>query len=288
MDTHVHIDYLSISTPHAAWSVTRGQDDSEIDYYERAAFAALSTHPTFCHESKKDVPHDMVGTFGFKFRRFYPTFGWMLFGGAAHGRILLQMPGEACHGLRVDTDSAGQTVGLRPFLEEPRNRITRIDIAGNWRTQLSVDAVASAFQDTDLSKYRRDPSGTGMTQWLTGQTSEQRAVVYRYYPPHPRSDWLRIEFRLFGESAENARASIISEGLLPTYKALLASKNFSDPNMLNALGVGHEAAKIAYQRRQRAGSLKWLYGVAMKSIKTAIQTGILDRDELIRYLDQPE
>lgn len=288
MDTHVHIDYLSISTPHAAWSATRGQDDSEIDYYERAAFNVLSTHPTFCHESAKDVRLDMAGTFGYKFRRFYPTFGWMLFGGATHGRILLQLPGEACHGLRMDTNAAGDSIGLRPFLEEPRNRITRIDIAGNWRTPLSVDGVASAFKDTDLSKYRRDPSGTGLTQWLTGQTSEQRAVVYRYYPPHPRSDWLRIEFRLFGESAENARASIMKEGLLPTYKALLASKNFNDPNMLNALGVGHEAAKVAYARRQRAGSLKWLYGTAMKSIKTAIQTGILNRDELLQYLDEPE
>ena len=284
MDTTLHIDYLTITTPHAAWGVTRSEGQDVMDYYEQCAFACLHEHPTFCHQSRVGVRETLSGMSGFKLRRFYPTFGWTLFGGASHGRICMQFPGEACHALRMDTGADGESIGLRGLMTEGRNRFTRIDIAGNWRTGASVDSVAASFKKIDLSQHPRYPSGTGLTQWISGLSGEQRGLVYRYFHPHPRADWIRIEFRLHGTSAENLRGEILQHGLLPPYKSLLAARGFDDEVMRNALGIGVESARIAYQKRQKAGSLKWLYGTALKSVKTAMETGILTFEDIVRYL----
>ena len=288
MDTYLHIDYLSISADTNHYTPTENTYPTQGDYFQEKAFSCLYRYPTLLHHSKKGVVYDTGGGAGFKFRRFFEAHGWSMFYGAAHSRILIQLPGEACHIARMDTDSDGNSAGLDHLFLHPANRMTRIDIACNWRCTDTVDSVASAFTKKKMSDYTRVPSETGVTQYINQSTSEISARVYRYEPPHPRSDWIRIEFVLKGEACRRAQIRIPEVGLEPIYKALLDKWGFNRHDMVNAVGLGVEREKLAYKARKQAGSLRWLYETAIPAVRKALQTGDVDRATLERLLAQRE
>lgn len=288
MDTYLHIDYLSISADTTHYIPTENTYPTQGDYFQEKAFSCLYRYPTLLHHSKKGVVYDTGGGAGFKFRRFFEAHGWSMFYGAAHSRILIQLPGEACHVARMDTDSDGNSVGLDHLLLHPANRMTRIDIAGNWRCAESVDGVAAAFTKKTMSDYPRIPSDTGVTQYINAKTSEISAKVYRYEPPHPRSDWLRIEFTLKGEACQRAQLRIPVVGLEPIYKALLEGWGFSRGDMINSISQGVEREKLAYKARKKAGSLKWLYETAIPSIRKGLQKEDVDMKTLLKLLAKEE
>jgi len=280
MDTTLHIDYLSISTPMAAWGALNEATDGVHDYAVRTAFCFFAGYPTFLDNARRGVRNVFAGGAGFKHRVFFATYGWSFFHGAGHGRTLLQLPGEACHALRRDTDSEGESIGLNPLLESPFNRITRIDVAASFRIPDDPLAIASLFKKKKPLDFSQINSETGRTVYIGAPTSEVHCRVYRYAPPHPRSEWLRIEFVLKGNHALRAQERIPIVGLEPIMKGLLASWGFEAPNLVKAIVSGVEAEKLAYQRRQKAGSLRWLYSVAIPALKTALDTGIATRPDV--------
>jgi len=281
MNTTLHIDYLTISTPSFAGAPYEGESMDIHDYYTRAAYHTLRDYPTFCRESMKGEKTVLGGGSGFKHRTFHKHGGWTVFYGSSHGRIAIFLPGEACHRLRSEVGKDGAPVGLGGLLTSPYNRMTRIDIAGNWQTNAGVDVIAACFRKKDMSKYPRVPSETGISQYIGGDKSDKRAIVYEYFKPHPRHGWTRIEFKLFKEVAQKAQKNIITEGLLPVYLRLLKDWRFDNPIMLNALGVGVEGSPIAYQKRQKAGSLAWLYGTCLTALRNGIAEGKITWPDIV-------
>lgn len=285
MDATLQIDYLSISTPATAWGSPPEGEYNIHDYYKQAAFNALSQYPTFIHHSTNGVQVVSGGGYGYKHRLHFSEFGWSLLYGASHGRFLIQLPGEACAALRMDTDSEGLSVGLNPLLQAVPNRITRIDIAATFKDGISADALAALFTKKDMRKYTRIASETGVTQYIHNRQTERSARVYRYNPPHPRHEWIRIEFELKGHHAARAQEQIPKVGLQPIMAALLSDWGFVAGNFVNAIIKSTDTQSLAYASRQRAGGVRWLYGTAIPAVKKAIQTGELKREELLAYLD---
>jgi len=275
METRMHIDYLSISTPSSSLALRPEDETTGHQYDSMCAKSLLGEYPSFVHHSWNGVKTELQGDIGFTRRTFFSEYGWMLFGGANHGRILVQLAGEACHALRQETDAEGESKGLKPLLLREASRFTRIDIAADFKTEDSVDFIASQFSKMSPLDYDRDASETGVTQYLGGKKSLKRAAIYRYKPPHPRHEWTRIEMRFYGELAENAKAQILDKGILPVWRSAVLDWGFSLNTYINALGVGAEQARVAYAKRQKAGSLRWLYKVAIPALKSALDTGVV-------------
>lgn len=286
MDTYLHIDYLSLSLNSILLSPVERPETMTIDeFYQAKVRSALQAYPSFVHHNFNGVHWDGEGGAGFKRRHHFETDGWTFFYGASHPRMLIQLAGQACHSLRRETDRDGNSIGLKPLFLIPDVRMTRIDIAGNWRTDMSPDVAAGFFSKKKASDYPRIPSETGLTQYINSAKSEVHAAIYRYFPPHPRSDWLRIEFRLSGEVARNAQEKIPSVGLLPIYKGLMSNWGWSNSVMISELGDGVEQQRLAYQKRKQAGSLKWLYEVAIPAVQRAIKKGDYSLDEFIEGIE---
>jgi len=275
MDTTTHLDYISISAKPSDFGFAHFQELPTIQDAQAAAFAMLGEFPQFCRAAAKDAHQDLGGKNGFTMRRFYPLHGWTLFAGAWHGRILIQLPGEACHALRQEPDGAGGSKSLNLLLMKEQFRITKLDLCTNWRTTKSVDEIAGSFSKKDMKDYPRIPSETGLSQYIGSRTSDKFAIVYVWFAPHPRHEWVRIEFKTKAETAEVLRRNILKEGLLPPFKRMLFDWGFSDETMINSMSIGPEGERVAYQQRAKGGSLAWLYGTCIVSLKKAIDRGLI-------------
>lgn len=284
MDATLHIDYLSVSTKAAAWSPPTDFEYDIHGYYRHAALIALSMYPSFVHNSMKGVRDVGNGGSGYKHRTHFSEFGWTIFYGSSHGGLQIALPGQACHALRMDTDSEGESVGLNPLLTSSFNKVTRLDIAATFRDGCEPLWLAAHFRNKDVHKMSQINSETGRTVYIGAPTSEVHCRVYRYAPPHPRHEWIRIEFVLKGNHALRAQQRIPDIGLEPIMKGLLDSWGFSADEYVNAIIKSGESERIAYESRQKAGSLRWLFGVAIPSLKTALDTGIITRADVQRLL----
>lgn len=285
MDATLQIDYLSISTPATAWGSPPEGEYNIHEYYKSAAFNALSAYPSFCHHSATGIQTVSGGGYGYKHRLFFAFGSWTILYGAAHGRLLIQLPGESCGLLRLDTDAEGLSIGLSPLLLPPASRITRVDIAATFKDGISTDALAALFKKKNPSDYTRIASETGVTQYIGNRASERFLRVYRFAPPHPRSDWIRIEFELKGHHAARAQEQIPKVGLQPIMKSLLDDWGFAGGDYVNSIISATDSQSLTYASRQRAGGVRWLMGTALPAVKKAIHEGQLLRSEVNAYLD---
>jgi len=284
MDTYTHVDYISISTKHANWGVSPTSDGQAGDYVKEVVRAVLQAYPHFVQQSMAGGVDEGGGGSGYQHRLFFRFGGWTIFYGATHGHILIQLPGEACHLLRDESGRDGVKVGLSPIFSSPLIKCTRIDIACNWRCDLSPDEVASYFRKKDVRDYPRFPSQTGVTQYIGSPTSEKSVKVYRYEKPHPRHEWLRVEFRFNAPMSQQVQTELAAGNMLPVYVGALIDWGFDAANMLNPIAHGVEQVSLAYKKRQDAGSLAWVYGTALTGVRDAILRGEMDYEWAIRFL----
>jgi hypothetical protein len=284
MDNYTHVDYISISAQHAHFGNTEVSGQTQDEYFASAAFAVLGAYPSFLKSSRNEGYTVGGGGAGYKHRLFFRHGGWTVFYGASHGYFLVQLPGEACHRLRDEQDTKGLAVSLTPIFGNPFIKCTRIDVASNWRCGDAVDGIAQAFTKKVAADYPRFPSETGITQYIGSPKSEKSCKVYRYAPPHPRHEWIRIEFRFAAPMVGQVQEAL-SKGLLTeTWVAAAIDWGFDRSDMLNCITVGSEQVKLAYKKRQDAGSVAWVYGTALRAVRDAIAAGDMSLDYALTFI----
>jgi hypothetical protein len=184
--------------------------------------------------------------------------------------ILFEVTGTGCEMLR----QAGE---LEWIIRQFADRTTRLDLAIDAETDASPVhahniAVAGRHKSHSLIE-----STTGITAYIGSRTSERYLRVYRYNPPHPRSNLLRFEFVYRKRYAkEIARRLAVSNFAL----AGLARQSLCDYELWSvAAFVGtDEEFDTSYSNPQKtdASTLLWLTGTVAPAFRKLVCNGSID------------
>jgi len=120
--------------------------------------------------------------------------------------VLVEMSGTGCALARDDK-------ALEHLALLVSNAVTRVDLT----VDILCDVTPSAFVNAGFSKRFKSGgqqfSESGETVYVGSWKSNRFARVYRYNPPHPRSDCLRVEHVFRDESATAALYFLASSNL---------------------------------------------------------------------------
>lgn len=166
----------------------------------------------------------------------------------------------------------------KALLEIAAERVTRIDIASDIRTQASPADFASK---RDLGRFKSNASfrsKTGDTEYVGGRTSERYARVYRYAEPHPRAEFLRVEHELKKSAAKVAIAHILGNGVSWVQASLGRTFGWTHPAWSMDETDAYAMPSIPNSRTAAKTEL-WLRTQAAPAFVKLVKQGLIDDPE---------
>lgn len=126
--------------------------------------------------------------------------------GEVNAHVFVECSGQACDWLRA----AGQ---FNALVMSTHLRVSRIDAAIDiCTTTTPADFLACGYAARFSESTGDVRTKTGDTCYVGSRKSERCARVYRYQPPHPRSQFLRVETEFKGKAAKALAAILNAEG----------------------------------------------------------------------------
>ena len=195
------------------------------------------------------------------------------------------------HGL-VEVGGIGMDTlgGIEAELEiatEVQARLTRIDIACDIFTDVQPDEFCAHRVAGRFKSWGEQKSESGHTIYVGSRTSDRYARVYRYYEPHPRHQFLRVEHVLKAEQAKQA-VEVLKTTSLDHMVAMLG----------NTFGWTHAAwtpesetdeAVKAWRPERRAGkTVMWLHSQVIPAIVKLHREGTIDARQIFADHILPE
>lgn len=196
--------------------------------------------------------------------------------GKLNAHVLVELAGKACNNLDASDD-------LLPIIHAQHSRTSRIDFAIDIETGTRPEEFITERTNKSFKSSGAKDSPTGSTRYIGGRTSERMARVYRYFAPHPRHKFLRVEAEYKGDAAKASAKHLIEVGLLQT--CLDAHQPFGWKHAVWKPDAG-TASKIPYTsyKPADASTVRWLYGSVVTALRKATQKGIIDLDEWLAYV----
>lgn len=197
------------------------------------------------------------------------------------GHMLMEISGQGCDWLR--------SIGiLADLVKRTCNRITRIDLAVDLTTTTSPAHFLAESQSARFKSRGTVTSDTGQTEYIGSRKSERYCRVYRYAPPHPRSDFLRAEFVFKKDNAKLFCQQAIECDFNLTALALGAGMVYGFEHADWSLH-GDEIPLTSYTPERRQGkTVMWLISQVAPAFKRMVQEGVIeDPEQFIRefFLD---
>jgi len=198
--------------------------------------------------------------------------------GSVNLHVFVELAGKAC----ANFDSRDL---LEPLIAQTADRSTRIDFAIDIKTSTKpIDFITvrkgKAFKSSG-SRY----SESGETEYLGSRSAERMARVYRYYPPHPRSDFLRVETEYKGNAAKVFSDVLARDGLEKT--ALAAHLPFGWQHAdFKPADTSISRITVPYTRPQNASTVRWLYSDVITSLRRATREGLIDLEDWLKKLQE--
>jgi hypothetical protein len=156
-------------------------------------------------------PNEDNGRFPYRYSILDNETSARMFFDADQKHILVEISGKGCKAL------SGVNL-METVIMQVYPRITRIDVSADIRTDVPpVEFVASGY-DTRFKSASQHISETGQTVYIGSMKSDRQAAVYRYWPPHPRSDFMRVEHRFKGDRAKQMAEYISIHGIAAAIK----------------------------------------------------------------------
>jgi hypothetical protein len=124
-------------------------------------------------------------------------------------------------------------------------------------------------------------SPTGDTAYIGSRKGERMARIYRFHPPHPRSELLRIEVELKGEAAKMCCEEMTRVSL--NILGLMVNRQFDWKHPIwnpDKIMVSKIPAR-AYDN-EGAETLKWIEDVVVPSLRRAHEKGLIDLNDKLR------
>jgi len=203
--------------------------------------------------------------------------GCRIYGDSPTGTILFELSGRGCEALRPPPMG-------RWFIAGITDRITRLDYAVDIRTRTNPSEFTGAGHSQRFSAKSIIVSGSGSTVYIGSAKSDRYCRVYRYNPPHPRADLLRVEF-VFRRGLAKAAAEDL---------ALTDSDAQFAAQLGNTWAFQHadwqpgqetdERLMTPIVTRTDSDTLSWLYAQVMPAMKRLIASGALDLPAFVAEL----
>jgi len=262
----VKVDYLSVCTGVFSEPFPDGQEHVwAVSSYGRSIFRRVGL--TALAEASLGAWAIGSGRQGWT-RSIRHSSGAVLFFGSEMRPPLLELGGAACDLLRTSGE-------LSPLISQYWQNITRVDLSGD----LECDLTPKAFLDFGYSPRHttdsHDKSATGWTEYLGSEKSDRRLKVYRYYEPHPRSRFLRVEVTLRRDLAKSAAAALIDAPASQVWTAAcrpfgLQAPQWRLPATLLKIQPTMKAEPTAASR------LRWLEKQIRPAVREAHRAGLID------------
>lgn len=216
-------------------------------------------------------------------RAFHVDSKATVFWGGVNAHIYVEFPGQTCDVI----ESLG---GLEDLTQLTGMSVSRVDFAVDIENDIHPQEFIVNYEAQRFSASARILSADGETCYVGSWKSERFARVYRYHPPHPRANMLRIETVMKGDYARAAMWHWRERGL----KQAVIDSN-------EPFGWQHpcwqpgqvEALPIASQRVQRthASTLRWLTMQVAPALAKAHREGVISvrqwvEDNVIPIIDQ--
>lgn len=259
------VDYFSFTVPvpnflrNAAIHINEGTPFHAPRHYKRL-YNYLTSDPD-AKETKRSG----------RFNRMIHSekFGFTYMDGDSIPVSLIQISGIGCAHLR-------EKGYLENVLSDWHERSTRLDVAVDIETNCSVEGFARSRNNRRFENGGHERSNSGETWYIGRRTSDRHARVYRYEPPHPRCNLLRIEYELHDEQAKHASKSVLELGVSQVALQLGATFGWThddydlptsvpkfrthsrDTSFGNTERWVHRAVQPALRRMAQSGKLQFL------------------------------
>lgn len=208
--------------------------------------------------------------------------GFHAFGNAKMDYASFEATGRGCGNLRA---IAPDWINSFRGKEE---KITRIDIAVDIITDTTPREFAHKV-GSNRAAYGAQDSVTGSTVYLGSKKSDRYVRVYRYNPPHPRSDKLRIEMVFRRKQCLSMMGSIFEHGLWEA--ALMAGQIYKfqhkDWTSLEGFDPDKEKVKAMPVEQRGQNTLMWFIRQVLPAIERMEKEGIISRKDLVNQYILP-
>ena len=180
--------------------------------------------------------------------------------------VLIEFSGRGCKWLR-------DYMLEDAVIEHAAKRMTRIDIALDL-PDLEPDDIVEKGYTGRLRGHSRIESDTGTTHYLGSVKSLRYVRVYRYKPPHPRSELCRIEAVHRKDYAKILAGQIVEQGF-----------HMAAKNAMGSFEFGHKDVKFdgALPTRQieksSANTVRWLISQAAPAFKRLVSENAIQNPE---------
>lgn len=266
------IDYYSFTIPHEFPSIMKIEEKS----HEAIRIFSLVCHEMSMFRMPLEAWKPETGARQYQVRLRHETTDITISFGSVNAHLFIECAGKACNTL--DAINA-----LLPLIENTLSRATRIDFAVDIFTDCDPRDFSASRNSTSFKSSGEVRTPSGRTNYVGGRASDRMARVYRYEPPHPRSEYLRVEAEYKHDAAKAAAQHLIAFGL--PQASLDAHSPFQWTHATWTPENAH-SSKIPYKayRPDNASTVRWLYGDVVTALSKAIKAGLVDLDEWLEFL----
>jgi len=161
-------------------------------------------------------------------------------------------------------------------------RVTRIDIASDIETEIRPVEFVEKVDHERMRTSGHVVSDTGETCYVGSQKSDRYARVYRYNPPHPRANLLRIE-HVFRREYAKVVAQQITQSEIESI-AVSAGKAFgwSHP-VWDITALSTVDLSVVKAEATMGGTVFWLIKSVAPSFRKLVAKGVItDPEKFLR------
>ncbi len=152
---------------------------------------------------------------------------------------------------------------------------SRLDFATDISTNISPADVQERGWSKRIVSKSYIQSQQGNTLYIGSRKSDAFCRVYKYNPPHPRSDKLRIEFELKKQRARAVAGIAIVDGVAVAARSVAARYEFGHPTVLEAFAGSIRQIKTEAHKRSMASTEAWLLTQAAPAFLRLVREGVI-------------
>jgi len=189
--------------------------------------------------------------------------------------VLVEFSGIGCDFLRASGV-------FESVLAAARDKVTRLDVACDMLTDTKPLTFSEARSNKRFKSGGHQFSDQGETVYVGSQKSNRFTRVYRYNPPHPRSNFLRCEMVVRDQEAKDTANAVLVHGVEQTAAALGSVFGWEHPDW--KLNPPTELELKAFRPDRHGGKTEyWLHSQVMPAVEKLWKDG--KKEQVQSFLD---
>jgi hypothetical protein len=199
-----------------------------------------------------------------------PNVGFRINADWKRKEVLIVFNGQACEMVRGISQAA-----IIELLVRVEATGTRLDFATDIETLVSPSDVQERGWSKRIISKSYIQTQQGNTLYIGSRKSDAFCRVYKYNPPHPRSNKLRVEFELKKQRARAVAGIAIVDGVATAARSVAARYEFGHAAILGAFAGRIRQIKTEAHMRSMASTEMWLLTQAAPAFLRLVREGVI-------------